>query len=135
MSESNIEIWERLLAAFNDRGVDGTLEFFAPDVEVYDPDLPAGTPTRGHEAVRNVIEQLTSGFISMQVRDAEMIPVGDRVIGLIDAQGHGSGTRGEMALNMRTAHTMTFRDGLIVYWRLYAEQAEALADAGLGPRG
>ena len=28
---------------------------------------------------------------------------------------------------------MTFRDGKITYWRLYMDQAEALADAGLDP--
>ena len=28
---------------------------------------------------------------------------------------------------------MTFRDGKIVYWRLYLNRAEALRDAGLDP--
>jgi hypothetical protein len=34
---------------------------------------------------------------------------------------------------MRDAHTLTFRDGKITYWRLYLDQAEALSDAGLDP--
>ena len=28
---------------------------------------------------------------------------------------------------------MTFRDGKIVYWRLYLDRNEALADAGIDP--
>jgi hypothetical protein len=28
---------------------------------------------------------------------------------------------------------MTFRDGKIVYWRLYLDRGEALSDAGLDP--
>ena len=134
MTESNVEIWKRVIAAFNEGGPDAVLEYFAPDVEVYDPDLPEGMPTRGPEAVRYLIEQLMSGFVSLQVMEAEMIPAGDRVVGLIDTHARGSGTRGEMALNMRTAHCMTFRDGLITYWRLYVDHNEALADAGLPPR-
>jgi ketosteroid isomerase-like protein len=131
MAESNIEIWTRLIDAFNERGIDGALEFFAPDAEVYDPDLPAEASSRGPEAIRRTIEQLMSGFAVMRVEDFEFIPAGDRVVGLIDAYGRGTGTRGEMELNLRTAHTMTFREGKVVYWRLYRDQEEALADAGL----
>ena len=134
MADRNVETWKRLIAAFNERGVDGALEFFAPDAEIYDPNLPAGTPTRGHEAVRYVIDQLKSGFLKMQVSDAEFIPAGDRVVGLIDAGGPGVGIRGEMEVNFKSAHIMTFRDDQVVYWRLYDDQNEALADAGVEPR-
>jgi ketosteroid isomerase-like protein len=34
---------------------------------------------------------------------------------------------------MRDAHTVTFRDGKIIYWHLYLDPDEALADAGLDP--
>lgn len=134
MSDENVETWKRLIAAFNERGVDGALEFFAADAEVYDPNLPPDTPTRGHEAVRHVIEQLKSGFLEMQVSEAEFIPAGDRVVGLIDAGGPGVGTRGEMEVNFQSAHIMTFRDGQVVYWRLYDDQDEALSDAGVERR-
>lgn len=134
MPDSNTEIWERLIAAFNERGTDGALEYFSEDAEVYDPDFPPDAPRRGHGAVRYVIEQLTGGFVSLQAKDVELIPSGDRVVGLIDTHGRAIGIRGEMEVSLRTAHTMTFRDGLIVYWRLYAEHAEALSDAGLEAR-
>jgi hypothetical protein len=52
--ETNIEIYKRVLEAFNHEGIDGVLEYFAEDVEVCDPDLPAGWPYRGREAVREV---------------------------------------------------------------------------------
>ena len=120
-----------MVAAFNEGGAEAVLPYFAEDVEVYDPDLPAGAPRRGQDAIRHVIEDLTSGFAVMTVENFEFIPAGDRVVGLIDAYGRGTGTRGEMELNLRTAHTMTFRDGKIVYWRLYRDHGEALAEAGL----
>ncbi len=44
------------------------------------------------------------------------------------------GTGGDPEVEVRDAHTMTFRDGKVVYWRLYMDRNEALSDAGLDPR-
>lgn len=133
MSESNVEIWKRVIAAFNEGGLDAALEYFAPDAEVYDPDLPSG-PLHGHAQIREGIGEMLSAFEVMQVRDFEFIPAGDRLVGLIHTYGQGAGSRGEMEVEFRDAHAMTFKDGKITYWRLYTDQAEALADAGLDPR-
>jgi ketosteroid isomerase-like protein len=133
LSESNVEIWKRLIAAFNEEGFDAVLEFFAPDAEVYDPDLPSG-PLKGHEAIRDGIGEMLRGYDVMTVKNFEFIPVGDRVVGLFHTYGQGTGTRGEMAIELRDAHVMTFEDGKITYWRLYVDQNEALTDAGLPPR-
>jgi len=133
MPDTNVEIFNRLIQAFNDRGLEGTLEYFDEDVEIYDPDLGAGGPTRGHAGVRRVIGQITDGFRVMQVQDFEAISVGDRVVALVRTGATGEGSLGEMDIELRDAHQMTFRDGKIVYWRLYLNQAEALTDAGLDP--
>jgi ketosteroid isomerase-like protein len=129
--ESNVEIFQKVLEAFNRDGVEGVLPYFADDIEVYDPDLPRGT-YRGREAVLVLLRQLLSGNEHTQVRDWELVPAGDRVVGLTRtyARGHG----GNPEVEMRDAHTMTFRDVKIVYWRLYLDRAEALSDAGLDPR-
>jgi ketosteroid isomerase-like protein len=133
MAESNTEIWKRVITAFNEAGLDAALEYFAPDAEVFDPDLPSG-PLRGHDQIRETIGEMVGAFETMQVQDFEFIPVGDRVVGLFHTTGHGTGTRGEMRVEVRDAHVMTFKDGKITYWRLYVDQNEALADAGLEPR-
>ena len=133
MSDPNVEIWKRVIRAFNERGIEGALQYFAEDIEVYDPDLPAGTRIRGHDAVRTTIGEMLSGFDSMQVRDFEFHPAGDRVVGLIHTVGQGEGRLGDVEMEVRSAHTMTFRDGKVVYWRLYLDRKEALADAGLDP--
>src|SRR5688572_17738095 len=95
MTETNVEIWNRVVAAFNEDGLDAALEFFSEDAEVFDPDLPSGT-LRGHAQIREVIGQMLSGFESMQVADVEFIPVGNRVVGLFHLLGRGTGTQGEM---------------------------------------
>ena len=40
---TNVEIFQRVIEAFNRDGVDGVLPYYWDDAEVYDPDLPAGT--------------------------------------------------------------------------------------------
>jgi ketosteroid isomerase-like protein len=133
MAETNLEIYRRMLAAFNERGLDGALEFFDEDVEVYDPEMPEGTRIRGHDAVLRTFGEILDAFEEMRVEDFELVPAGDRVLALIRTSGHGVGRFGRIELETRDAHLMTFRDGKIVYWRLYVDQAEALADAGLDP--
>jgi len=128
--ETNVEIWKRVIRDFNERGVEGALEHFSDEVEVYDPDLPGGRPYRGIEGARTVLEQLTSGFDRMTVQGFELHPVGDRVVGLIHTQAKG---RGRLELNIHDAHTFTFGEGKVTYWRLYLDRREALSDAGLDP--
>jgi ketosteroid isomerase-like protein len=130
MAMTNVEIFEQLLEAFNRDGVAGVLPYYTDDAEVYDPDLPPGT-YRGREAISRVIEQLMSGFRQVEIRDFRLLPAGDRVVALLHT--HGKGERDDLEVELRDAHTVTFRDGKITYWRLYLDPAEALSDAGLDP--
>jgi ketosteroid isomerase-like protein len=128
--KTNVEIFEQLLQAFNRDGVEGVLPYYTDDAEVYDPDLPPGT-YRGRQAISQVIEDLMSGFRHVEIRDFRLLPAGDRVVALLHT--HGTGERDDLVVELRDAHTVTFRDGKITYWRLYLDPAEALSDAGLDP--
>lgn len=132
MPGRNIETFERIIAAFNERGFDAALEHFAEDVEFYDPDMP-GEPIRGRDSLAALLNPMIDSWDSLAVSDFEFVPAGDRVVALVETRGRGEGTRGEMEVQMRDAHTMTFRDGKVTYWRLYVDRREALADAGLDP--
>lgn len=128
--DTNVEIYQRVLEAFNREGIDAVMPYFTDDVEVYDPDLPPGT-YRGPEAVRMVTEQLMSGFQDVEIQDFRLVPAGDRVVALLRTAGKGEST--DIRVEMHDAHTVTFREGKIAYWRLYLDQAEALSDVGLDP--
>lgn len=130
-SPSNVEIYRSLVAAFNLGGPDAVLGFFSEDVEVYDPDLPGDGTYRGREGLRHMFDQLLGGTEQTLVRRYDVIPAGDRVVALTHTYARGPG--GNPEVEMRDAHTMTFRDGKIVYWRLYLDRDEALSDAGLDP--
>jgi ketosteroid isomerase-like protein len=130
MMASNLETYQRILETFNREGVDGVMPFFRDDVEVYDPDLPEG-PYRGPEAAKHVAELLMSGFEDVEVKDFRLLPAGDRVVALLHTRAKGESV--DLEVETRDAHTITFRDGKIAYWRLYLDQVEALTDAGLDP--
>jgi ketosteroid isomerase-like protein len=127
---SNVETYQRILETFNRDGVDGVMPFFADDVEIYDPDLPEGS-YRGPEAVRRAVELLVSGFEKVQIKDFRLLSAGDRVVALLHTRAKGEQV--DLEVEQRDAHTVTFRDGKIAYWRVYLDQGEALADAGLDP--
>ena len=127
---TNVEIFQRVIEAFNRDGVDGVLPYYWDDAEVYDPDLPPGT-YRGREAVSRVIEMMMSGFEDVEIRDFRLLAAGDRVVALIHT--HRRGGLDDLEVETRDAHTITFRDGKITYWRIYLDQVEALQDAGLDP--
>jgi ketosteroid isomerase-like protein len=126
-AHDNIQIFERVIEAFNREGVDGVLPYYTEDAEVYDPDLPPGT-YRGRDAISRVIEMLTSGFDDVEILGFRLLPAGDRVVALLHTH-----RRGELDVETHDAHTITFRDGKITYWRVYLDPAEALQDAGLDP--
>jgi ketosteroid isomerase-like protein len=127
---SNLDTYQRILETFNREGIDGVMPYFTDDVEVYDPDLPEG-PYRGPKAAKHVVELLMSGFDDVEIKDFRLLPAGDRVVALLHTRAKGE--RGDLEVETRDAHTITFRDGKIAYWRLYLDQVEALTDAGLDP--
>jgi ketosteroid isomerase-like protein len=140
MVDDNLQIYRRVLEAFNREGVEGVIEYFSEEIEIYDPDLLGNRVHRGHQGLRHVIAQLMSGFERVEIRAFErveirafeLIPMGDRVVALLHSRARGP--RREVEMEVRDAHTVTFREGKIVYWRLYLDANEALADVGLGPR-
>lgn len=128
---TNLEITRRLFSAFNEEGVEGVLPYYDDDCEVYDPDVPGNRSYRGKEGLRSLLNLLLTGAEQTEIRDYELLPAGDRVVALMRTYFRGDG--GGPEVEVRDAHTMTFRDGKVVYWRLYIDRIEALTDAGLDP--
>ena len=128
---SNVEIARRLMEAFNDEGVEGVLPYYHDDCEVYDPDVPGNRSYRGKDGLRTFLDLVLTGSEQTEIRDYELLPAGDRVVALNRTYFRGEG--GGPEVEVRDAHTLTFRDGKVAYWRLYIDRTEALTDAGLDP--
>jgi hypothetical protein len=131
MSQENVE---RLRVAFDNflahkREWGG--ELLHPEVEwdASDVVFDLGGVYHGAESVQQYWRDWLSAWETVQF-EYELIAVGDRVVALIDQRMRGRSSGIEVPLG-KYAHVYTFKDGLIVHWKLYASQSEALEAVGL----
>jgi len=132
MSRENVELlggaFESFLAGKSDFGVellDSEIEWDSSELTV--PDI-AGV-YRGPEGVRQFWREWLAAWETVQF-EYELMDAGDRIVALIDQRMRGRSTGIEVAIG-RYAHVYTFRDGLIIHWKGYMSQSEALEAVGL----
>jgi ketosteroid isomerase-like protein len=131
MSQENVD---RLRPAF-DNFLAGKSEFgtelLHPEVEWDASDLvfDLSGVSHGAEAVQQYWRDWLAAWETVQF-EYELVDVGDRVVALIDQRMRGRSSGIEVPLG-KYAHVYTFRDGLIVHWKLYGSQSEALKAEGL----
>jgi ketosteroid isomerase-like protein len=132
MSQENVERlregFERFLAGRSDFGT----ELLHPEVEwdgtdIGVPDLEA--VYHGVEGVQRFWNEWLSSWETV-LFEYELIDAGDQVVALIDQRMRGRSTGIEVPFG-KYAQLYTFRNGLIVHWKGYRSQAEALKAAGL----
>ena len=97
------------------------------------PRLPKGRTSvavyRGIEAVRQFWREWLAAWETVEF-EYELVDAGDRVVALLDQRMRGRSTGIEVSLG-KYAQVATFRDGLMVHWKLYPSQSEALEAVGL----
>jgi ketosteroid isomerase-like protein len=132
MSQENVELlrgaFDEFLAGKHDFGA----ELVHPEVE-WDASgmdlLDSSGVYRGPEGVRDFWRKWLAAWETL-LFEYELVEAGDRVVALIDQRMRGRSSGIEVAIG-KYAHVYTFRDGLIVHWKLYADQSEALEAVGL----
>ena len=141
MSQENVELWrtsiEELRAGTSESDREATLTKMAElqDSEIeWDASEASATPDiggvyRGKEAVRQWWREWLAAWELVQF-EYELIDGGDHVVALIDQRMRGRSTGIEVPMG-KYAQVATFRDGLMVRWKLYASQSEALEAVGL----
>ena len=132
MSQENVELlraaFENFLAGKSDFGA----ELLDPEVEWDASDnvaLDIGGVYQGPEGVRQFWRDWLAAWETVQF-EYELVDAGDRVVALIDQRMRGRSTGIEVPFG-KYAHVYTFSDGLIVHWKLYMSQSEALEAVGL----
>jgi ketosteroid isomerase-like protein len=120
--------------AFNRRDMPALLECVDPNVEwvplraVLDGDV-----YRGHEGIQRFIVDSDEDMENMQVREDELLEVGDKfvVYGALVGRGRGSG----MDLELPLGWVIGLHDGRIDYLRAYTDRAAALEAARAAREG
>jgi ketosteroid isomerase-like protein len=132
MSHENVELYRAAIEDFLAGKSDWGAELADPEVE-WDasestvPDLSG--VYRGKEAVRQWWREWFAAWETQQF-EYELVDAGDRVVMLLDQRMQGRSSGIEVFLG-KWAQVATFRDGLIIHWKLYMSQSEALEAVGL----
>ena len=130
MSQENVEVVRAAYDAWNVGDVEALRETHDPDVIArYPQDWPEPGPFVGRDAVVRQLEQLreTWGDSNSAEATTDFIEVGDRVVASFIWRGAGHGP----AFAMKGSAVYTMRNGRISGIEYFANQAEALAAAGL----
>ena len=133
MAQENVEAFKRGLEAGNRGDVEGLLEELDPEVEWHSAlhaFLGGGqTVFRGHDGVREMLQDLNEAFGEIQIEISEIRDLGDGLvaIGRTRALGKASGVTTETPLAMVTE----IREGKTISIRGYLDPKQALEAAGL----
>ncbi len=132
MSRENVErlraAFESFLAGEDSWGselLDPEVEWDAGNTLIFD----LSGIYHGPEGVREFWREWLRAWETVRF-EYELVDADDRVVALIDQRMRGRSTGIEVPLG-KYAQLYTFRDGLIVHWKLYESQSEALEAAGL----
>jgi uncharacterized protein len=126
MREEDLEALRRGYEALNRGELDAVLELVHPDIEwAPGQDAPEAGQFRGREEFVGFLTSWTESFDEFRVEPEDIVVEGDSAVVVVrqSGRGHGSG----IALDIRTVHAWTIRDGVAVAWAAYRNRKEALA--------
>jgi ketosteroid isomerase-like protein len=131
MSERNLEVVRRGLAAFNEGNLDVLSELADPSYEWHTAkELPGSRVARGLEDVRDFMDEFLEQWDEYRLDVDRVIDAGDDlvlVLGRVEAIGVGSG----VPLKTPVAYLSTLRDGKLVRTQVFLDQRAAAAEAGV----
>jgi ketosteroid isomerase-like protein len=130
LSTSNLAIVRRSVAAWNNGDLDAWLETLDPFVEICPPRPDVyDSPFEGHDGARRFAATLRGEWGQMRLASESFHASGTKVLalGYLEARGRISGLR----LRTSAAWLIQLHERLIVRWKFYTDQNEALKEAGL----
>ncbi len=139
MSQENVELAHRGVAAINEAYRTGDISFWRRYVEeVCDPQVVLEAESeaftegewRGHDGAVGFVVNQMDVLEGMWLRVDEYIEVGeDRVLAAITFGGRARHTG--IAVKMQPVHVFTVRNGKTVRWQIFTRRDEALEAVGL----
>ena len=129
MSHENLDLALLMYEAFNRRDLDAVLALMHDEVEI-EPRLGVlEGDYSGHEGVRRWWNSLLDFIPDYTAEVEELHDLGDMTLGCIRGRGHGAASSAPLAETWW--QSISWRDGLCVWWRNFATEAEAVETMGL----
>jgi hypothetical protein len=143
MSQENVELVRSVIEDYvsgkGEFDTDGMLTKL-PNEEILDPEIEwdaSEVPVldisgvyRGVQAVRQYWRQWFAAWEILHY-EFEVVDAGERIVALFNKQRMRGRSTGIEVPVPKYATVMTIRDGLLVHWKLYMSQSEALEAVGL----
>jgi ketosteroid isomerase-like protein len=131
MSEENIEVLRRTVAAYNARDVDTFLGYFHPSVELHSAfSAVGGADYHGHEGLRKFFRDFKEEWgDEIHVEPEAYFDLGEQTVSSYVV--HGRTLHSGVAVEMPAAMVAGWRDGLIVSLKAYAHREDAFAALGV----
>lgn len=131
MSQENIEVVRRVIAALAEGDRESVWRYFDPEV-VVDASRQRLNPATyvGIDGLRRMVAAADAVWDGIRTEPLDLLDAGDRVVvfGLLMGKGKGSGVE----VRRPTAQVWTLRGGRVVRWDVgYTNRAQALEAAGL----
>jgi ketosteroid isomerase-like protein len=120
MSQENVEVVRRALAALDRRDVQAYLEVASPQIELITPASPLQGPITGHEGIRDFFRELWSFSEASGIQVDEIRAVEQRVLALF-----------VLTATAREGSVYDLEHGKIRRAHIFADRSEALEAVGL----
>jgi ketosteroid isomerase-like protein len=129
MSQENVEVVERAIAAVNERDVDSYLALCTPDVELVSPVAPIEGANRGAEGIRQFFAGVDEATTEFRLDIDSLRAIGeDRVLALVQVS---TVSQGGIPYTQRAANVYDLVGAKLCRVRIYLDRSEALEAAGL----
>lgn len=125
MTNSNIEVVQRLFDRFAEGGIESTLDGLSKDVVIEIPPDMSAEPDEyhGHDGARRYFNGFDGMIEELRYEALELIPVGERVLARVRLSGRGVSSGVDVALEPYVMHELA--DGRIIRIRPYPDREAA----------
>jgi ketosteroid isomerase-like protein len=130
MSERNVELARRAIAAFNARDIEALIAYFDSRCDVHSGFAAIGGAVyHGHDGLRESFRDFEQAWGEIRIEPEAYFDLGEHTISFYVL--HACGRRSGVEVARPIAQVARWRDGLIVYLKPYRDREEALRDLGV----
>jgi ketosteroid isomerase-like protein len=131
VSQENVELHRRAGVAYNAHDVEAFIAYFDPSVEMHSAFAAFGGDVyHGHDGMREYFRDLEDAWGDEIRGEVEAyFDLGEHTLAFYVLHGRGRHSGAEVAMPL--AHVIRWRDGLVVYFKVYAHREDALSDLGI----
>jgi ketosteroid isomerase-like protein len=131
MSRENVELYRRFNEAFNARDIETVIAYCDPSIELESAFAAVGGAVyHGHDGLRRWQRDFEDAWgDEIRVESKAYFDLGEHTLAFNVLHGRGRHSGANVA--MPIASVLRWRDGLIVYFKSYANREEALSELGV----